>query len=51
MKALITGVSGQQHAAGGGIAEDGGVVSAERLESVGYGVLKSEKRGSNGTQT
>ena len=28
------------NAAGGGIAEDGGVVSAERLESVGYGALK-----------
>ena len=35
---------GKQHAAGGGVTEDGGVVPpAQRLESVGYGVLKSEK--------
>ena len=34
MKALITGVSGQQHAAGGGATKGGGVVSAERLESI-----------------
>ena len=33
-----------KHAAGGGVTEDGGVVStAERLESTSYGVLKSEK--------
>ena len=33
----------KKHAAGGGATKGGGVVSAERLESVGYGVLKSEK--------
>ena len=34
---------GKQHAAGGGVTKDGGVVSAECLESISYGGLKSEK--------
>ena len=32
-----------KHAAGGGVTKDGGVVSAECLESISYGGLKSEK--------
>ena len=36
---------GKQHAAGGGVTKDGGVVSAECLESISYGGLKSEKMG------